>query len=153
MKFACFQCRKVFNRPQGKVTVDTVSKEASLTPPSYRCSECGSSLHITGSEFRPPSRQSLDQWRKAELLIRGGFLFHKHAGPYPKTLSEARLFVRRYKSLPAFMEAKQMAWKRRASNKALQATAAARRPLTEQEIRRAYCKPRPFSASVPELGR
>ena len=136
MKFACFQCRKVFNRPQGKVKVDAASKEVSWTPPSYRCSECGSLLHITGSEFRPPSRQLLDQWSKAELLIRRGFLFHKDAGPYPKTLSEARVFVRRYKTIQNFIDAKHRAWTRMMFNKALRATAAARRVLTEQEIQR-----------------
>ena len=145
MKFACFQCRKVFNRPQGKVMLDATSKELSWTPPSYRCSECGSPLHMTGSEFRQPSRQSLDQWSKAELLIRRGFLFHKGGGPYPKTLSEARTFIRQYKTLQAFVDAKQRAWKRRMSNKALQTTTAARRPLTGQEIRKASMQAMPVS--------
>src|ERR1700751_2304048 len=99
MKFACFQCHKVFNKPIGPLQKDIVAGDASWTPPSYRCSECGEPLHFTGETFRPPRRQSIDQWLKAELLIRNGFLFHKNAGPYPETLSEARDFVKVRKKL------------------------------------------------------
>ncbi len=97
--------------------VDPTSKELSWTPPIYHCSECGAPLYITGDTFRPPSRRAIDQWSKAELLIRRGFLFHKHVGPYPKTLSEAREFVRQYKTLQDFMNTKQLAKMRKTSNK------------------------------------
>ena len=96
MKFACFHCRKVFNKPEGDLSPDVLSRRVAWTPPEYECDECGEQLHFTGAEFRPPSRRSLDQWRKAELLIRSGFLFHKDVGPYPETLSEARAFVSRH---------------------------------------------------------
>lgn len=94
MKFACFDCRKIFNKPEGKVQVDAAINQLSWTPPVYRCDERGARLHFTGAEFRPPRRQAVDQWQKAELLIRNGFLFHKDVGPYPETLSEARKFVK-----------------------------------------------------------
>lgn len=94
MKFACFDCRKIFNKLEGKVQVDAATNQLSWTPPVYRCDECGARLHFTGAEFRPPRRQAVDQWQKAELLIRNGFLFHKDVGPYPETLSEARKFVK-----------------------------------------------------------
>lgn len=94
MKFACFNCRKVFNKPIGKIEADVLAGRRSWTPPDYDCAECGTRLLFTGAEFRPPSREARDQWTKAELLIRSGFLFHKDAGPYPGTLSEARVFIK-----------------------------------------------------------
>ena len=117
MKFACFHCCKLFNKPTGEIDPDVLSGRVSWRPPHYECAECGAQLHYTGAEFRPPSRRAIDQWRKAELLIRSGFLFHKDVGPYPKTLSEARAFVAQHKSPRDISEARQLAKERRTPNK------------------------------------
>jgi hypothetical protein len=131
MKFACFHCRKVFNKPMGQISPEVMSRRVAWTPPCYQCDECGEQLHFTGAEFRPPSRQALDQWRKAELLIRSGFLFLKDVGPYPKTLSEARKFVKHQKRSKDVNEALQMAKDRKMPDKSLQATATAPSVLKE----------------------
>ena len=117
MKFACFSCRKVFNKLTGKIEADVVSRHSEWTPPFYQCSECGSQLYFTGEEFRPPTRQALDQWRKAELLIRNGLLFHKDIGPYPKTLSEARKLINNRKRFKDVSEAMQTAKYRKIHNR------------------------------------
>jgi hypothetical protein len=56
-----------------------------------------------GRHFRPPKRNDDAQWAKVEYLIQNGFAFHKvyddenrHV-PYPKTLAEAKQFVKKYK--------------------------------------------------------
>ncbi len=50
---------------------------------------------FTGSAFRAPKQDNVDQWKKAELLIQAGFLFTPSSGPKPRTL----------KDVPAFLEA------------------------------------------------
>jgi hypothetical protein len=52
-------------------------------------------MTFTGSAFRAPKRENLDQWRKAEVLIAAGFLFTPGSGPKPRTL----------KDVPAFLDA------------------------------------------------
>jgi hypothetical protein len=94
IKFACFECRKVFLKPEGPMKRDPKTQDLSWTPPLYSCPECGESIHFAGQAFRAPRRHAIDQWKKAELLILNGFLFHSHVGPYPKTLSAARQFVK-----------------------------------------------------------
>jgi|SRR5580704_16193408 hypothetical protein len=122
MKFVCFHCRKVFNKPGDEVKIGPTSHNHSWTPPDYRRCECGESLHLTGSEFRPPPRRATDQWSKAELLIRSGFLFHKGVGPYPETLWEARAFVRQHKRPKDATEAINLAKERRMSKQSTRAS-------------------------------
>jgi len=73
---------------------NALTSDLSWTQPVYLCPECGETLHFTGQAFRAPRRHAINQWKKAELLILNGFLFHSHVGPYPKTLSAARQFVK-----------------------------------------------------------
>lgn len=103
----------------GKLEPDVLARRSAWTPPSYQCSECGARLHFTGAEFRPPSRRALDQWRNAELLIRSGFVFHKDVGPYPKTLSATREFVKHHKRPKDLSEAVQVAKERKLPKKSL----------------------------------
>ena len=70
------------------------------TPPRFVCPDCRQDLTLAGIDqsFRTPARNNINQWRKVELLVRSGFIFSKHALPYPEkppaTLSEAREFVK-----------------------------------------------------------
>jgi DNA-directed RNA polymerase subunit RPC12/RpoP len=81
--FACFTCRKAFKKTSngaGHVIV---------------CPECSRPMVFTGSAFRAPKQDNVDQWKKAELLIAAGFMFTPGSGPKPRTL----------KDVPAFLEA------------------------------------------------
>lgn len=53
-----------------------------------------------GRKFKAPRRDDDEQWRKVELLVDHGFLFERaydrpEIARYPRTLAEAREFVRR----------------------------------------------------------
>jgi hypothetical protein len=58
-------------------------------------------------KFKPPPRSDAAQWKKVEYLVAHGFRFFSHRDPktgasipYPETLGEARLFVRRFSVSP-----------------------------------------------------
>ncbi len=81
--FACFACRKAFKKTSGGADHVIV------------CPECSKPMVFTGSAFRAPKQDNVDQWKKAELLIAAGFLFTPGSGPKPRML----------KDVPAFLEA------------------------------------------------
>ena len=67
-----------------------------------KCPHCGSVAHNVGRTFKPPKRKDDAQWEKVAFLIRNGFPFHpiydEHQRvPYPKTLAEAKEFVKKFK--------------------------------------------------------
>jgi hypothetical protein len=48
--------------------------------------------------FKPPAKSDLAGWRKVEYLVHHGFYFQSFGfARYPKTLAEAREFVKKYK--------------------------------------------------------
>jgi hypothetical protein len=88
--FACLHCRRSFKRPAG---------------PAWRvCPRCGQYAVNLGRHFKPPAHDDLEQWRKVRFLVEQGFAFqhvydHARGGrlvPYPKTLRQARAFVKKY---------------------------------------------------------
>ena len=97
MSFACFNCKKVFKR------------QFNLAPCNYpsqaKCPECGNSSVNLGRNFKAPKKSDDAQWAKIKYLVEHGFVFQKirvnsvdlKSVPYPKTLSEAKEFVIKYK--------------------------------------------------------
>jgi DNA-directed RNA polymerase subunit RPC12/RpoP len=84
---ACFYCRKSFKR-------DITSWEV-----GPKCPDCGSTTHVMGRYFRPPSVRATKQWRKVEMLYQAGIRFSGtqsgELGQFPDTLLEARAFLQR----------------------------------------------------------
>ena len=91
--YVCLACRRTFRRAGGPL-VDKV------------CPNCRGLAIGLSRKFRSPARTDAEQWAKVEILIQHGFRFfpvHDERGrptPYPKTLREAREFVRRFKPTP-----------------------------------------------------
>ena len=86
---ACLHCRKSFKKP------------ASTSPRT--CPECTGELTRLSRKFKAPKARDTAQWAKVKFLVEHGFLFYsvyEQAGagevrvPYPKTLEEAREFVK-----------------------------------------------------------
>jgi hypothetical protein len=89
--YVCFVCRKSFKR----------SIEPNVQGlPDKVCPECGGTAAGLSRKFKAPARTDIAQWKKVEYLVRHGFRFFSegglHAAAYPKTLAEARAFVRKY---------------------------------------------------------
>ncbi len=88
--FTCLNCRKSFKRPGADVS-------------QKKCPHCGEKAINLGRHFKPPIRTDNAQWEKVRYLIDNGFPFHRvHDGEgmqiqYPKTMSEAKDFVEKYK--------------------------------------------------------
>lgn len=91
---ACFDCRRSFKRQsQDEIWYLT-------------CPRCGGWAIDLGRNFKPPKASDIEQWVKVEFLVEHGFVFHavyRQVGdschrrePYPETLKEARVFVKRY---------------------------------------------------------
>src|SRR5262245_1646701 len=88
VQFACFQCRKIFKR---KVSFKRGETEGKI------CSQCREPIWFTGTAFKAPRQEEVKQWRKAELLIKNGVLFHSNCGYRPKVLREVAPFLKRVK--------------------------------------------------------
>lgn len=88
--FACFECRLSFKRRY----------EAGVA--ERPCPSCGGPAARLDRKFRPPARDDIKQWRKVQFLYEHGFRFqsvHDERGqliPYPATLAEAKVFVRKF---------------------------------------------------------
>jgi hypothetical protein len=85
----CLQCRKSFKKP--------------VSPSVRTCSTCTGTLTQLSRKFKAPKTSDLAQWAKVKFLIEHGFLFYsvyERVGisevrvAYPKTLQEARDFVK-----------------------------------------------------------
>ena len=88
----CFRCRKSFKRYEG--------------PLDKKCPDCGGKAIALSRKFKPPARSNERQWKKVEYLVAQGFRFASQRtmtgelAPYPRTLAEAREFVRRFRNVP-----------------------------------------------------
>ena len=97
-KFVCVACRRSFKRPPGR---------GAMHRP---CPLCGKPAIEVGQKFKPPRASDDEQWEKVRLLISHGFRFHSHyvesasghwsVVPYPKTLREARVWVKKWAHKP-----------------------------------------------------
>jgi hypothetical protein len=85
----CLQCKKSFKKP------------VSLSP--RVCPECKGELTRLSRKFKPPKARDAQQWAKVRFLVEHGFSFYsvyertefgEIKVPYPKTLEEAREFVK-----------------------------------------------------------
>jgi hypothetical protein len=81
LKWACFHCRKVFKKP-GVTTLE-----------AYVCPDCKQPMTMTGTAFRAPKMGDLEQWKKAEELIKNGFFFYPTSGHKPKRLADLPEFL------------------------------------------------------------
>ncbi len=99
LQHACFTCRKVF-----KKTVPGKSEElhrdsyvvgmAEIV--SFRCPECGGSLHAMGKTFRAPRSSRVEQWKVIEMLFHAGFRFISGRGSHaelPTRLRDVERFI------------------------------------------------------------
>lgn len=90
----CLDCRKSFKFP-----VQTTARV---------CPQCKRPMVRLSRKFSAPQSSDLHQWRKVRYLVENGFLFYpiqemiapnaSVRAEYPRTLSEAKLFVERYRS-------------------------------------------------------
>jgi len=73
-----------------------------------KCPNCGGDTTLLPHRFRPPKHTDDLKWKVIKYLIANGFIFqhvfevgaeHSYANyvRYPETLSEARIFVEKYK--------------------------------------------------------
>ena len=86
MKWACFDCRKAFKKPDLMPNLEV-----------YICPDCKLPMSMMGKAFRPPKKENLEQWKKAEILVKNGFLFYKNGGARPKRLKDVPEFLARMK--------------------------------------------------------
>ena len=97
MSFACFQCRTAHKRH--------IDATPSDYPRSMECPVCKEPAINLGRNFKAPKKSELAQWKKIKFLVDHGFIFQKirleknsyESVPYPKTLTEAKEFVVKYK--------------------------------------------------------
>ena len=84
----CFSCRKSFRRP--------ISDEARA------CPECGGVTIRLSRKFKAPKKDDLNAWHVVEYVVASGFVYqsiHLENGAlatYPKTMKEAKEFVRQH---------------------------------------------------------
>jgi hypothetical protein len=87
--FVCCNCRRSFKRPSN----------------GFRprpCPLCGQPAQWVHLKFKAPKATDVAQWEKVRVLIEHGFLFHTfsdgrgHKVRYPKTLEEARTWVKQW---------------------------------------------------------
>ena len=90
--FVCLLCRKSYKKP------------TSLSARS--CPECGGAMTQLSRKFKAPKCSDAVQWKKVQFLVEHGFRFYtvyeqtEHGVnriAYPKTLEEAREFVKGHK--------------------------------------------------------
>lgn len=73
------------------------------------CPNCGEKMVFVSQKFKPPKKSDTKAWEMVRLLIENGFYFQSVYTPYPtggyieveypKTLSEAREFIKKYGKL------------------------------------------------------
>ena len=97
MAFACLNCKSTFQRSFLEAPCDY--------PLHSQCASCGGVTYNLGRNFKALKKLDTAQWKKVAYLIQHGFYFQKirpsknsyYSVPYPSTLAEARVFVRKYK--------------------------------------------------------
>jgi hypothetical protein len=100
MSYACFTCKTAHKRHYEGSPGDY--------PPVMECPICKESAVNVGRHFKTPKKTDHEQWKKVRFLVDHGFVFQAvyeqsddggfYKVSYPKTLSEAREFVIKYKS-------------------------------------------------------
>jgi hypothetical protein len=81
LKWACFQCSKVFKKP------------AVSTLEAFVCPDCKQPMTMMRTAFRAPKMDDPEQWEKAEKLVKNGFFFYPNAGARPKRLADLPEFL------------------------------------------------------------
>ncbi|MFQ3249485.1 MAG: hypothetical protein ACI9O6_001293 [Glaciecola sp.] len=99
MSFACFICKTAHKRHFEVPPCDY--------PKSMECPICKEQMANVGRYFKAPKKSEESQWKKVRFLVDHGFVFQhvyeqKEDGghyrvDYPKTLSDARKFVVKFK--------------------------------------------------------
>ena len=94
-KNVCVNCKKSFN-------LGTVVKNLG----EGNCPQCGNIKKLISHRFRPPKKKKKKKWKVVEYLFQNGFFYDhipdpEHASwvPYPESMSEARDFVKKYRSI------------------------------------------------------
>ena len=86
--WVCLDCRYV-----AKSTLLTQNPSEAITG-QPRCPSCRGDLLDFGPDFKAPSKNSDNQWRKLAILKELGLLFHSCGcggpGPRPRTLADAK---------------------------------------------------------------
>jgi len=98
MAFACLNCRTSNKRSFNSAPCDY--------PKTIPCPICAQKTFNLGRNFKAPRKNDLSQWKKIAYLIEHGFIFQKirtdknsfNSIPYPKTLAEAKVFVKKYRA-------------------------------------------------------
>jgi hypothetical protein len=97
MSFVCFECKTSNMRHFDAAPCDY--------PDTICCPVCGELAVNLGRNFKPPKKTDSAQWKKVKFLVDNGFVFQKirvepnsyESVPYPETLSDAKLFVVKYR--------------------------------------------------------
>lgn len=97
MAFVCFTCKTSNMRHYDVLPCDY--------PRTSKCPVCENDTINLGRNFKPPKKTDSSQWAKVKYLVDHGFVFQKvrlernsyESVPYPKTLSEAKEFVIKYR--------------------------------------------------------
>ncbi len=85
----CLACRKSFRKP--------------MSAAPRTCPQCSGNLTRLSRKFKAPKTRDLIQWAKVRFLVEHGFFFYsvyERSGsgevrvPYPKTLAEAKEFIK-----------------------------------------------------------
>ena len=98
ISYVCFECRKSFKR----LSASFMDK--------LKCPNCGKDSHNVGKKFKAPKMTDDKGWELTKFLFKNGFNFyslyedasHEVSGRnvfYPKTMDEAKEFVKKYKQL------------------------------------------------------
>ena len=76
-KFACLDCRKVFNKHKYNQ-----SRNGSWEPIEYDvvCPQCGKMAYPTGSAFKAPKQHDIKSWKKLRPLFESGYTFNPDFG-------------------------------------------------------------------------
>ncbi len=90
IKFACFNCRKSFER------------NVACIENTMACPECKKKAFRYDHKFRPPKKEDDKQWKLVQFLKENGFYFQRilkkdgSRAVYPENLREAAVFVKEY---------------------------------------------------------
>ena len=101
-KLACLSCRKSWR----KGIYATMPRSVPSKPRTELlvCPQCRGPLVSMGADFKAPAQSNFRQWRKVELLVKAGILFHVRRftqeegdmagpGPRPYSLREVEPFI------------------------------------------------------------
>jgi hypothetical protein len=64
----CFNCRKVFKKPEIPFVYECDAKKRKF----YKCPDCGDDLQYMGPKFRAPSKNNVDEWTRIRVATENG---------------------------------------------------------------------------------